>query len=96
VKAHRADGTAPAATDVLPASAEPAQATAAEASPAATEPEGTPQGAAAGSTAATAAADTGPTPTVDPTVQALAANFEFPMLGDANAPLKIYEFSDYL
>ncbi len=34
--------------------------------------------------------------TPDPTIVALAASFEFPRQGRADAPLQIYEFSDYL
>ena len=36
------------------------------------------------------------TPTPDPTVVALARSFEPPIKGDPNAPVMVYEFSDYL
>lgn len=46
--------------------------------------------------AESSAAESGPTSTVDPTVQALAREFSLPVLGDDSAPVLIYEFSDYL
>ncbi len=43
-----------------------------------------------------AAGKDGTTATPDPTVVALAASFELPLKGDPDAPLRIYEFSDYI
>lgn len=46
--------------------------------------------------APTAGSDAAESPTADPTVQALANAFELPRKGDDDAPLVIFEFSDYL
>lgn len=43
----------------------------------------------------TSAPTVGTPPTPDPTVVALAANFQPPLKGDPEAPILIYEFSDY-
>lgn len=38
----------------------------------------------------------GPTPTINPTSVAIAQDFEVPMRGNADAQVRIYEFSDFL
>jgi protein-disulfide isomerase len=50
----------------------------------------------AGADGRTETPDAGPSVTPDPTLQALAENFQFPTRGNPNAPLTIYEFSDFL
>ena len=83
IKAPRAHGTDPAAVVESPTAAEDSD----RDTPLATDEE---------PAEPTVVLTTGPTETADPTIQALAASFKFPTLGDPNAPLTIYEFSDYL
>jgi protein-disulfide isomerase len=78
---------------------DPAPPTDVAAQPGASAPAASPVGAtgavsATGTLTTTAAA--GPTVTPDPTVTALLMDFELPVRGDPEAPVLMYEFSDYL
>lgn len=53
-------------------------------------------GAVAATAARTSEAPAGPTRTMDPTREAFYKAFELPVHGDPDAPVTIYEFSDYL
>jgi hypothetical protein len=52
--------------------------------------------AAVGLTPTTAATASGPTATIDPTREAFYNSFELPVMGAENAPVTLFEFSDYL
>ncbi len=66
-------------------------------SPAGSEPEAAASATFfAGAEAQASAALTETQATPDPTIVALAARFQFPRRGRADAPVQIYEFSDYL
>jgi protein-disulfide isomerase len=70
------------------------------AAPAGQDGTAAPTAGTAASDAATPAAGSpvaeGPTPTINPTSEAIAKTFQVPIRGSENAAVRIYEFSDYL